>query len=247
MRKHYYLIFFLSLFFSCFAQEEDKKREDNHFNFFSIGVSNPVGSFASKNPNSEQTPGYATLGPVIDFTYFVPVYKNYGYLIAVNMHGINTNHHNLVKDIAQPYTDDFTVINTYWEFERPFFHFGVFARYPLTNKLSIEPQFLFSFVQYLSPGFEAYNINSPSGYPSLINRESVVSKYTRSMIFRFAFNYSLNDKWYLVSNIDYSTSNPRFENRTTRTNLGSYTENFTQKIRLVNFSLGIGFFIKSKD
>ena len=233
--KYYVLVMFICFTNNCFSQHKDRI-------CLSIGTNVPVGSFASKSPDNgfENKPGYANLGSVADLSFVFSFYKNFGFVTTFFSQSSWTNHHNLVSEMSQPTSQEVAIIEGSWEVTSLLAAGGIFATFSLTQKLKIEPHLMFGYANVESPYFKAYNLDGPSGYPSLIEQEK---KGTRSLMFliRFVFSYELNDKWCILTNFDFFATNFRFEERQTQTNIGTEHHSFTQKIRTLNFSFGIGY------
>ncbi|MCC5916078.1 MAG: hypothetical protein JJU02_02000 [Cryomorphaceae bacterium] len=235
MTNRYFPLFLFICFASnCFAQKKECIS-------LSSGPSIPIGVFASKNPNNNRnnTSGYANTGMAIDFSYTWLLYKNHGIVGAIYTQLNPTDHQSLVDDLSQQNSGAGNILEGAWSTGAIFF--GVYSSYSLTKKLRIEPQLLFGFRQSEAPGFKAYNLDGPSGYPSWINQDITHSKHAILLIARTVFKYELGTRLCILANLDFLATNPEFKDRKTMTNLETQHHTFTQKIRTLNFTLGIGY------
>lgn len=207
----------------------------------SLGSSLPVGAFANKYPdnNLNNPSGYAKLGTVIDISFTQTLYKNYGLAASIYAHANPTDHQNLVDYLSQQPPGAGNISQGTWATGAVLI--GIYSSYILTERLRIEPQLLFSYAKSDAPRLKAYNLDGSGGYPSWIYREFINSKHAVILLARTVLKYDLGTRFCILTNIDLMATKSEFKDRKTVTNLGSEYHSFTQKIRIFNFSLGIGY------
>jgi hypothetical protein len=232
MMKNLFMLSLILVFNTIYSFSQDKG-----YIAVSLGPSIPTSDFASKNIDNEAA-GFAQPGGMIDISFGYKLSKNYG--IAAMLRGqIN----NLDKDAISteitkglPWVND-NVRTGSWKIGG--LMVGGYGTFPITNKVSFEPKFLFGLLLAKSPELNI-DLTGPDG-SGWVKQNSVTSS-TFGALVGAGFKYNAGKKMCLFANIDYLGAKPEFRDVETTTNF-DYREKgtYSQTFGTVNLGIGVGY------
>lgn len=234
-------LFSIALFFLAIAASGQK--DVGGFAHASLGVSLPMGDFASTDGNNPAA-GYAKTGVNINALFGHKIHKQFGMfaMVMFDAHGVNKQA--LTRNLNQ-------ISGSYhWEAEG--------AIWTLTG-VTFGPHFSQNFKKSafdLRFGIGALNFISPkltiNGTPvtSGAGKASYVQKEKKSSAWMLGggmtFKYEIKWGWVLLLNADYYQANPEFENVETVTEIEGQPDktvdviSFSQEFKMLQLTTGVG-------
>lgn len=224
------MIALFALITSSYSQDE------KGFIGISLGPSIPIGDFASKDVKNSSAGG-ADPGAIFNLSFSYKLGEsNFG--IAGLLHGQSNpfNSQVLIDNVFdQSAPVNLTVESENWEIGG--LMLGGFGSFPITQKVSFDTRAMIGYLNASSPEFTiTYSTNAQKGW---IKTESA-STYSLSYLVGAGFKFDVGKKIYLLTNVDYLSSNPEFTDVSIKSSDGnSQKKTIKQSINSINLSVGI--------
>ncbi|SFC06092.1 hypothetical protein SAMN05421780_102435 [Flexibacter flexilis DSM 6793] len=234
MKKTLLSIVAVLLLHSSFAQEK------GHFGF-SLGVSAPVGKFASKDIEKSYS-GFAGIGSFFEISLAHKLGKRFGIITSLRRQSNTIDTEALSDGMSKLYLkdgynvrDNVTAGN--WKLATLMVG-GYESFYIPEHKVFIEPRVMIGLAYAVLPE-KRENLQSNYGYGWI--QQDRATDFTFAYLVGTGFKWIIGKKTYFLTNIDYLSAKAKFTNIVNRTSGGSVEiTSYTQKMSTVNIGLGIG-------
>jgi hypothetical protein len=211
-------------------------QDEKGFIGVSIGPSIPLGDLASKNPNNDAA-GWANTGAIFEISF---AYKlgggNFGVTALLRGQANPYDAQALADELANQVTGvNWTVETTAWGIGG--LMFGGFGSFPISEKASFDTRAMIGFLSTTSPEITS-TISGPGGTAWFKRGSTDASSF--AYLIGAGFKFDVRRKLYLLTNLDYLSTNPEFRNVETTTSLGTRVKStWSQSMKTLNLSIGI--------
>ncbi len=233
MRSLIILIIVASFFLTTNGFSQDKG-----YVAISLGLSTPIGDFASKAPNNSSA-GYATPGAVFDVSFGYKFGKYFGMAVLLRGQANGMDAQAIADELSMqmPVGVNGMVESGAWSIGG--FMVGGYGSFPISKKVSFESRIMFGFLSATSP--EVTIDLAGYGATAWVKQESA-SSLAFAHLLGVGFKYDVGRRICLLANFDYLGAKPEFRKVETITSLGTIESNtYSQTFGTINYGIGIGY------
>lgn len=236
----------LTPFIKGFAQDSEQKG----FISVNLGLSAPVGNFASKVYNNNRA-GYATLGFVRDYTFGYQIKPKLGLIAVLRNQANGVDASSQAQGFENELRATYPTSSPSVTMQSDLYSFGgilvgTYGKLPISDKLSFEPRFLLGLSVPVLPTSTTETFSSGSRVSTYIQNETVT--FALSYNIGTGIKYEIGKKYYFLMNLDFYAANPYFQNIEV-TYFGHVTKEFEreyyyQQAYFSTFNMNTGFGIR---
>ena len=193
-----------------------------------------MGDFASKDADNNSA-GWANTGAIFDISFAYKLGEgNFGITALLRGQANFLDTDALTNELfLQEPSVNWAVESDAWSVSG--FMIGGFRTFPMSEKVSFDTKILIGFSSASSPELTITDINSTAW---VIQKSSSATSF--AYLLGVGFKFSVGNRIYLMTNIDYFGSKPEFSNVETIASDGSiYIDTWSQSISTINLGFGI--------
>ena len=226
------------LIISCISISTITFGQDKGYIAISAGPSFPMGDFASTDSDNEGA-GLAKTGSFFDLSFVQKFGTNLGMTLLLRGQYNAIDHEPIMDGLIQ----EEPLVS--WEVESEGWSLGtlmggVYGSFPLSpDKVSFETRVMAGIVSANSPEIL---ITGTDAFSSAWVKQEHGSGTAFGYLVGVGFKFNLGQRLALLINFDYLATEPEFEDVTTTTSIGIFSENtFSQSITTINTGVGLAY------